>query len=244
MQPRVATEGSRSGYSPEEVRRWAENDVEQAAQMAMSLLNGEGDPHQYLNPHEDACRFCKAAATCPALRSTAVAAVSADEFDDISGAGALPQLQQAVERVAEASDETLDRLYPALDLVEQWVGAVRARIEQRLLDGATLLNAKLVLGKAGNRAWKDEAQAEELLKAMRLKHDQMYAYKLISPTSAEKLAKAGDIGPRQWPKLQQLITRPDGKPTVVPMSDKRDAWVPQLPPTEFEDLTTQPEALA
>ena len=39
----------------------------------------------------------------------------------------------------------------------------------------------------------------------------------------EKLAKAEVIGPRQWPKLQALITRADGKPSVAPESDKRPA---------------------
>jgi hypothetical protein len=47
--------------------------------------------------------------------------------------------------------------------------------------------------------------------------------KLISPATAEKLAKAGDIGERQWAKVQELITQKDGVPHVAPESDSRPA---------------------
>lgn len=58
---------------------------------------------------------------------------------------------------------------------------------------------------------------------MRLKKEQMYDFKLISPTTAEKLHKAGELGARQWPKLQALIVQPEGKPSVAPESDPRAA---------------------
>ena len=61
---------------------------------------------------------------------------------------------------------------------------------------------------------------------MRLKTEEMFELSLISPTSAEKLAKAKIIGPRQWPALQALIGRSDPKPSVAPVTDKREAYVP------------------
>ena len=51
----------------------------------------------------------------------------------------------------------------------------------------------------------------------------MYKYAVISPTQAEKLAKEGSIGKRQWPRLADLITRADGKLQLVPEGDKRQA---------------------
>nr|WP_284109456.1 DUF2800 domain-containing protein [Acinetobacter pittii] len=42
------------------------------------------------------------------------------------------------------------------------------------------------------------------------------------------------IGPRQWTKIEALITQADGKPTVAPESDKRPAL--DMKP-QFEDLT-------
>ncbi len=84
-------------------------------------------------------------------------------------------------------------------------------------------------GKRGNRQWNNADEAEQMLKTMRLKVEEMYDLKLISPTSAEKLTKAADeagkpvIGPRQWPKLAAMIGQKDGQPTIAPISDKRPA---------------------
>lgn len=61
------------------------------------------------------------------------------------------------------------------------------------------------------------------MKAMRLPPEQMYERSLISPASAEKLHKAGAIGPRQWPKLAAHITQREGRPSVAPEADKRPA---------------------
>lgn len=72
---------------------------------------------------------------------------------------------------------------------------------------------------------------------MRVKHDQMYDYSVISPTSAEKLAKAEVIGKRQWPKVQALITQSEGRPSVAPESDKRPALVMSAVANDFEDVT-------
>jgi hypothetical protein len=66
----------------------------------------------------------------------------------------------------------------------------------------------------------------------------MYDYSVISPTSAEKLAKADALGERQWKKLQTLITQADGKPSVAPESDKRPALVITPTADEFEAVTT------
>ena len=60
---------------------------------------------------------------------------------------------------------------------------------------------------------------------MRIPHDQMYDYAVISPTTAEKLSKLEVIGPRQWPKLRALMSQSDGKASVAPASDKRPALV-------------------
>lgn len=177
----------------------------------------EFDP--LLNPSEKACRWCKAKATCPALRAEVV-----EQF----------------ENVAQPQDEPADVLADCMakvELIEGWCKSVRAEVEARLLAGKPVRGWKVVQGKKGNRKWTSEAEAEEALKAMRIKHDQMYDYSVISPTTAEKLAKAEVIGPRQWPKLQGLITQAEGKPSVAPESDKRPALVMSAVADDFEDMT-------
>lgn len=137
----------------------------------------------------------------------------------------IPTLEEAEKRIADADDARLATLLDGADMLEGFVKAVRAEVERRLLAGAfTDARYKLVEGRQGNRAWKDEADAEATLKAMRLKVDQMYNFKVISPPQAEALL--AEANPRKWNKLQDKIGRADGKPSVAPASDKRPAlWI-------------------
>lgn len=190
-----------------------------------------------LAPGEKQCRFCKAKATCPALRDDvaktafAITPATPDEFSDTTGAFGSTCV------VADHADsEWLAASLTKVDVIESWCKAVRAEAERRLLDGQDVPGFKLVEGRRGSRKWTNETEAEATLKSMRVKHDQMYDYSVISPTSAEKLAKADVLGERQWSRLQSLITQADGKPSVAPASDKRPAI--QLTPVEddFADI--------
>jgi len=147
-----------------------------------------------------------------------------------------PVLDGAEERVAALDDEHLATCGESLDLVESWCKAVRAELERRLLALKLIPGFKLVTGKQGNRAWANAIEAEAELKKFRLKVEEMYDLSLISPTTAEALAAQKLIGPKQWTKLQKMITRSDGKPSVAPASDKRVAWTPPDVANDFEEL--------
>lgn len=187
-----------------------------AAALAMDIVNTTIFGLEDLNPGEKQCKFCRAKASCPKLQQQITEAIGAD-FDVIQTPAEITTVVNAAPDLAYCMSK--------VDLVEQWCKAVRAETERRLLDGIPVAGWKLVQGKQGNRAWTDAKVAEETLKTMRIKHDQMYDYSVISPTSAEKLFKAKEIGPRQWPALQNLITRATGKPSVAPESDKRPTLV-------------------
>ena len=168
--------------------------------MAAAKAHGTGEA----TPSTKACRWCTKSATCSALNTVVFEAVEAVDPADV------------------ASDD-LGAAMAKVDMIEAWIKSVRAETEKRLLDGRAVSGFKLVQGKRGNRQWSNAEEAERVLKSMRVPHDQMYDYKVVSPTTADKLAKAGTIGPRQWPKLQELITQSEGKPSVAPESDKRPA---------------------
>jgi hypothetical protein len=169
-------------------------------------------------PSEKACQWCRAKSICPALREKVLV-----DFD-----GVVPET---------ADQDDLARVMANANLIEGWIKAVRAEVERRLLAGEPVKGYKLVQGKRGNRMWANPEDAEAALKAMRIKHDQMYDYKLASPTSIEKLAKAQEIGPRQWVKIQALITQSEGQPSVAPESDKRPALVTSADVSDFDDVT-------
>lgn len=145
-----------------------------------------------------------------------------------------PLLENPEPGIGAADDGHLAVLMESVDLVEGWCKAVRAEVERRLLAGGIVPGYKLVQGRQGNRAFADETAAEALMKTFRLKREEMYDFVLISPTSAEKLAADGVIGKKQWHKLQEMIRRSDGKPSVAPASDKRPALITGKVEDDFE----------
>ena len=177
--------------------------AKEAAAMALT-------PNATLVPGEKQCRFCKAKATCPALREEVLDIVAADasDFDDLTANNV-------------RTDGDTDYLSVAMDkvsLVEDWCKAIRAEVERRLMAGQTVPNYKLVEGRQGNRAWVDKDAIEALFQSWRLRKDEMYDFSLISPTKAEKL-----LTPVRWEKAQSLISRSAGKPSVAPVTDRRPA---------------------
>lgn len=169
----------------------------------------------FLTPGEKQCRFCKAKATCPALLAEVSGVVGGEPATAADFAQFVP-----VDTSDGLGDNYLSVAMDKVGLVEDWCKAVRAEVERRLLQGLEVPGYKLVEGKQGNRQWANADEAEKAMKAMRLKTDEMYERKLISPTAAEKVLKQT---PAKWDKLQKLITRNPGKPSVAKDTDKRPA---------------------
>jgi len=216
-QPRIQQAPSVWRISRADLVAWLQG---RARSGAMSVRGAQGNKALdmweavYLTPGEKQCRWCKAKATCPALRQDV--AQTSSVHDDITDEF------QTVVIGAEEPAASLAACLTKVDLIEAWCSAVRAEAHRRLTEGEQVPGFKLVAGKRGNRAWSSEADAEEVLrKQMRLPIEKAFNLKLITPPQAEKLAKAGDIGPRQWPKLQALITQKDGAPSVAPADDPR-----------------------
>lgn len=207
---------------------------------ALEYLGNYDELHdKYLNPGNGQCRFCKAKAICPTLTQHVLATV-ADDFVDVAQPVA-PQIEHAAAR--EFDNGILGNLLGAVDLVEAWCKAIRAKAEAELFAGHAVPGYKLVEGRRGARKWANAEEVEATMKSMRMKLEAMYDFSLISPTTAEKLHKDGTIGPRQWPKLQGLITQSEGKPSVAPDIDKRPALVIAAAADEFADVTDTVEDL-
>lgn len=233
-QPRLSAKPAEWEVSIEDLERFGQ-DVKRAsasvAEARICFANKSPDFDLFLQPSEKGCKWCKVKGTCGKLAQHVATAVL-DDFKDLTQAGA----EQAIKDVPARSDDNLANAMECVDLIENWCKAVRADVKRRLLAGGQVPGFKLVEGRAGARRWSDEAQAEAVLKSMRLKQEAMYDFKLISPTQAEKLAKAETIGPRQWPKVEALITRSAPEPSVAPASDKRPALAIKPAHEEFPNL--------
>ncbi|HGF0146245.1 TPA: DUF2800 domain-containing protein [Klebsiella variicola] len=189
-------------------------------------------PLENFTPGEKQCRFCKASAICTAREQFHMQTV-AGEFEDIDKPVS-EMIADAVARVPMLTNEQLAEIYGQADFLESWLKSIRDRVNSELNAGRPVPGFKLVTGKQGNRVWSDDALAEEMLKSFRLKQEQMYSQKVISPTQAEKLLKKDS--PRRWTKVEALITRAEGNSTIAPESDPRPA-LNVNPVNDFDDVS-------
>lgn len=219
-QPRMHAKPATYLWDMDELMRYRRYLI-QVAKLAGSLIGQPVDPAT-LRPGEDQCRFCRAKGVCPALRSKVKAEIVAD-FDVIKAPTPL---------AVPDTDEGLAKALPWLDTIRRWCDAVQESATARLFSGEPVPGYKLVAGRKGLRRWTEGA--EDALRAMRIKKGVLYKETLISPAQVEKLRKTGDIGPKQWSKIQEFITQADGKPVIAPESDKRPAL--ETVKDEFEVL--------
>lgn len=159
------------------------------------------------------CKFCKGRYTCRALAKFALTAAGVEV---LSGS-----------KAPAINGDELAACMAKTELVEQWVAAVKEKTLTELLAGRPVKGYKLVLGREGVRKWSSDHDAQAALMDCGVGELDMFKKTLISPTQAEKLIKAKKITKDQWgEKIETLITRAEGKPTVAVESDKRPAYQP------------------
>jgi len=196
-----------------------------------------------LVPSEKACRFCKAKATCPALRGEVNAALaagvpSADGFDDLTKCS-VPMAQGDTLTRAEILGMAMDKV----DLVDTWIKAVQSAVELDLLAGQPVVGKdgpyKLVQGKKGNRKWTDAKAIEDLFrKQFRMTIEEAFDLTLISPTTAEKRLK--NEHPTRWGRVQEFITQSEGAKHVANFLDRRPAIEVEKPADGFVAVVDTP----
>lgn len=150
----------------------------------------------WLNPGK--CSFCPVEATCPALRKQALA-VAATYFEPDTGEAKIGNLP------TEMSPEKLAETLDMLDMLEQWVKAVRAYAHTQAENGVSIPGYQLV-EKIGNRKWKDDesALAVSLLSPeVGLSEDEIYDRKLRSVAQTEKV-----LGAKRKHLIEHLWERP------------------------------------
>lgn len=185
------------------------------------------------NPSDDACRWCKAKAECPAVLKKVQDEAGIDFTADPPETAPVPD-----------DYEALGHIFKWVPFFEQFGKAVRAKAEGLLFEHkndpevSAQLGIKLVEGKKGSRQWGDAEKAEALLKDMRLKVEERCNLTLKSPPQIEKVLKES---PRRWKRVLDagLIVQKEGQPSVAPLDDKRPAWVP---PDSADDFTAEEAA--
>ena len=161
------------------------------------------------------CRFCPAVGICKAYAAHGMTALSEAPIDQTLDA---PKIELPNPNLI--TREQRQKVLKAKKALEDWLEAVEEQEKNELMAGKPALEFKLVEGKA-NRVWTDEKAVEERLLKFAKQEDIRPPSDLISPAAAQKVAKAAGVDFELH--FEQFITKPAGKPTLVPVSDKRPA---------------------
>lgn len=144
----------------------------------------------------DWCRFCKAKAVC---RKRAEYNLELAKYD--------------FEMPATLEDAEIAAILEKADELAAWAADVKEFALQQALNGVKYDGFKVVEGRSNRKYISDDAVADAVSKAG---YDP-YEPKLLGITAMEKL-----LGKKQFAKLLSgLIEKPQGKPALVPESDKR-----------------------
>ena len=119
-----------------------------------------------------------------------------------------------------SDSEVADLLVRGADLVA-WYNDLQDYALSAILDGKTIPGFKVVEGRS-NRAFKDADAAMELIKAAGYEEAVLYERKAKTLSQLETM-----IGKKQFAEIVgSEIVKPQGKPTLVPESDKREPFNP------------------
>lgn len=162
------------------------------------------------------CQFCKAAVKCRA-RVEARMELAKYEF-------ALPPL---------LSDEEIEEILGKLDDLTKWANEVIAYAQDAAINHGKHWTGFKVVESKTNRKYTDEAAVIEAANAAGY-HD-IYKKSLISITEMEKL-----MGKKIFSEvLGEYVKKPQGKPTLVPASDKRPAIITTGANNDFNEITEE-----
>lgn len=168
--------------------------IKPTAQMA---FNGEGEFSS-----GEWCRFCKAKATC---RARAEKNLELAKLDFAKGE-------------TLTNDEIGDILVKAQDLA-QWAADLKDYALQECLNGGDITGWKAVEGRSV-RQFKNTEDAFKVVTDSGIDEAMLYERKPITLTAVEKL-----LGKKAFDELlADEVIKPQGKPTLVPITDKRPVY--------------------
>lgn len=175
----------------DELTGWAAKEVKPRAELAMA---GEGE--FVVGDH---CRFCKARKTCRA-RAEYNLELTKMEFNS-------PELLE---------DNEIGEVLKRADQLANWVKDITEYALEEAIKGKKWDGWKLVEGRS-NRKYIDDIKVADTLKGAGYEEAVLYEKKLYGITAMEKL-----VGKKKFTELlNDLIEKPQGKPTLVDEKDKR-----------------------
>ncbi len=191
--------------TPKELMQWINGRLIPGCSEALS-------ENPSFNPGQKQCRWCPAKMKCRA-RYNVANKTAADVFKSVAK---LPD---------DVTHDELGELYKRAKELDPYIKDIGAHIKHTIEAGTPWPGYKIVAGRSLRR-WKlDQEETVDAL-AEFMDWEDLFTQKLISPAQAEKTDKTL----KKDAAFQELVEKPEGKPTLAPESDKR-------PPLEFRTAT-------
>lgn len=200
VQPRLDNISSWK-ISVDELMQWAETELREKAQLAW-----EGQGELQTGPW---CKFCSVAARCKALYAQMME-MAKKEFNN-------PHL---------LSDDQVAELLKVIPTIEEHCETIKTYALDWAQRGKQWPDFKLVEGRSVRKFNAEEKEiSDALFKAYpQAPEETFFDIKLKGITALEKV-----LGKKEFKSLLgQFVVKPQGKPTLVPMSDKRPAIDPNV----------------
>lgn len=161
------------------------------------------------------CQFCRIASTC---RARAKANLELAKFDFTPP--------------AELSPAEVAKVLTQIPELTRWASDVQDYALSQALSGELYEGFKLVAGRS-IRKYTDETAVAEAAKAAGYKD--IYKQSLLTITAMEKL-----MGKKNFSEiLGNLVVKPEGKPTLVPVTDKRPELQVSTAADDFTNIDNQ-----
>ena len=209
-QPRLSQEASEEALSADELLAWGES----IKPLAREAYDGPGT----FCPG-DHCRFCKGKAQCAAR---AASFTGFEEFKDCTPANG----SREIGKNPCLSDADVGDLLVRAEGLVRWYKDLQDYASSALLSGGEIPGWKLVEGRS-NRTFTDVDDAIQKLICAGYDEAMIYDRKPKTLSELEKM-----LGKKTFSELfSDCVTKPKGKPTLVPSSDAREPY--SIGATEF-----------
>lgn len=210
FQPRIDNISTHE-VTVEELLEWAEDVARPAAEKAIA---GEGELQA-----GEWCQFCRHSAQCPALAAAMFAPVPKDE----NQVPAAPDPDTL-------SDEQIAQIVTWAGELKKWLGKVEAHALDKANQGHQYPGLKLVEGRSV-RKYTDKGVVAHIVEDD-TEHSPYKPREVLGITDMTEL-----LGKKRFEELLgDYVHKPAGKPTLVPVSDKRPALTVATPETVFEPI--------
>lgn len=189
----------------EDVLEWA-NSIKPIAELA---FDGKGDFKA-----GNHCRFCRAGATCKSR---------AEENLEIA--------KYEFAQPTSLSKDDIAEILKKADNFKKWIESIEGFALDELLSGKEIPGFKIVEGRSNRKIEDTDRAFEKLIKEYKVEESLLYERKPIALTAIEKMIPKDVF--KVWSTTE--VIKPQGKPTVVPLEDKRQAYKLATAQKEFKD---------